>query len=49
MSQYVDMFKSGEVNGELLAELDDEALKDLGVGNSFHRKKILLKIKKMKE
>ena len=49
MSLYVDMFKSGEVDGELLAELDEEALKELGVESSFHRKKILLKIKKMKK
>ena len=49
MSQYVDMFKLEEVDGKLLTDLDEEALKDLGVKNSFHRKKIIRKIKEMKE
>lgn len=49
MTQYVDMFKMEGVDGGLLADLDEEALQDLGVEKSIHRKKILRKIKEMKK
>ena len=49
MTQYVDMFKMESVDGGLLADLDEEALQDLGVEKSIHRKKILRKIKEMKK
>ena len=49
MSQYVDTFKEEQVDGGLLADLDEEALRDLGVVKSLHLKKILRKIKEMKK
>lgn len=45
MSKYKDAFKDEQINGSLLAELDQEILeKELGVASGLHRKKILLKV-----
>ena len=49
MSQYVDAFKEEQVDGGLLADLDEGDLRDLGVVKSLHLKKILRKIKEMKK
>ena len=44
LPQYADAFKEAGIDGEMLLELTDEELTDLGVANKFHRKKILKKL-----
>ena len=45
MSKYKETFKSELINGNLLAELDDDILeKELGVVSRLHRKKLLLNV-----
>lgn len=48
LEKYTEKFSEESVNGELLTELEDEDLKELGVGSSLHRKKLLLVAKKLK-
>ena len=39
----VGLFCDNDVDGKLLIELSDDDLKDLGVENGFHRRKIISK------
>ncbi|KAI6660430.1 hypothetical protein LOD99_14016 [Oopsacas minuta] len=48
LDKYADRFLEEGVNGELLAELEEEEMKELGVMSSLHRKKLLLVAKKLK-
>jgi len=42
---YIPKFKKSHIDGELLISLTDDDLKNLGVDDGFHRKKILLRRK----
>lgn len=48
LDQYAERFVEEGVNGELLGELEEEDLKELGVGSSLHRRKLMLVAKKLK-
>ena len=48
LDQYAERFIEEAVNGELLGELEEEDLKELGVVSSLHRRKLLLVSKKLK-
>ena len=43
LGQHVQLFTDNDVDGRLLLKLTDDDLKDLGVVNSFHRRKIITK------
>ena len=43
LGQYVQLFTDDDVDGRLLLKLTDDDLKDLGVDNGFHRRKIISK------
>ena len=47
-SLYLSIVVEEGVNGELLGELEEEDLKELGVGSSLHRRKLMLVAKKLK-
>ena len=40
---HVQLFTDNDVDGRLLLKLTDDDLKDLGVDNGFHRRKIISK------
>lgn len=46
LSHYADMFAEQGVDGNLLSELDETDMKDLGIKSSFHRKKLMKFIQK---
>ena len=48
LEKYIDRFIEEGVNGELLGELEEVDLKELGVESSLHIKKLLLVAKKLK-
>ena len=41
LGHYVQLFTDNDVDGRLLLKLTDDDLKDLGVDNGFHRRKII--------
>ena len=43
LGHYVQLFTDNDVDGRLLLKLTDGGLKDLGVDNEFHRRKIISK------
>ena len=43
LSCYTDLFKENDVDGNLLFNLSVEDLKDMGISNGFHRRKIVTK------
>ena len=43
LGQHVQLFTDNDVDGRLLLKLTDDDLKDLGVDNGFHRRKIISK------
>ena len=43
LGHYVQLFTDNYVDGRLLLKLTDEDVKDLGVDNGFHRRKIIAK------
>ena len=43
MADLVELFIENEVDGILLLKLTDSDLKEMGVDNGFHRRKILTK------
>ena len=43
LGHYVQLFTDNDVDGRLLLKLTDDDLKDLGVDNGFHRRKIITK------
>ena len=45
LEHYVKLFTDNDVDGGLLLELTDNDLKDLGVDNGFHRRKIIFKFR----
>ena len=45
LGQYADAFEKNDFDLDLLAELDHEILKDIGVGSAGHRVRILKAIK----
>ena len=49
MKQYVEKFRSEEIDGGLLQELDQDGLKELDVSSGLHRSKILKKIKETRK
>ena len=46
LDHLVELFSDNSVDGGLLMELSDGDLKDLGVDNGFHRRKIVSMFKK---
>ena len=48
LDQYADRFTEEAVNGELLGELEEDDLKELGVASGLHRRKLMLVAKKLK-
>ena len=46
--EYIPLVKKKNLNGQLLVLLEDQELKDFGIQNSFHRKKILLELSNVK-
>lgn len=46
LNHYVDKFAEQGVDGNLLSELDDTDMQDLGIKSSFHRKKLMMFIQK---
>jgi len=45
LGQYADTFEENDIDGDVLSELDHESLKDLGIGSTGHRLRILKSIK----
>ena len=45
LEHYVQLFTDNDVDGGLLLKLTDNDLKDLGVDNGFHRRKIISKFR----
>ncbi len=43
LGQYRGVFEEEEVDGDLLRGVSEDAMKDLGVTNAFHRRKIVKK------
>ena len=41
LAQYAKMFRTNDIDGELLRRLTNDDLKDVGVVSSGHRKKLL--------
>ena len=48
LSEYADLFREEELNGKLLASYDLDDLKDMGVENGRHRKKIFVLFRNIK-
>ena len=42
---YISLFEENEVDGDLMFQLKEDEVKDLGVDNAFHRRKIVSKFK----
>ena len=47
LGEYKELFESEGVDGSLLAELNAEDLKGMGMANTFHCKKLLSKFRKI--
>ena len=48
LQQYCQAFRVGCVDGAMLVDLSEEELvRDLGIANRLHRKKILTRVKQM--
>jgi len=47
--RYADALRINGINGPMLLELSDDDLKELGVSNKLHRKRISLEIQSLKE
>ena len=45
LHEYVQLFIDNDIDGQMLIVLNEMALKDLGVANIFHQKKIVNKFK----
>ena len=43
LAEYVTLFSQNDIDGEMLIDLDQEDLKNLGISNTFHQKKIIRK------
>jgi hypothetical protein len=41
MGQYVEVFERERISGEVLADMDDEMMTDLGISSKFHRMRLL--------
>ena len=41
LGMYKDAFAKEYINGELLSEIDEEMLRELGVHNSLHRMRLM--------
>merc|ERR550517_447047 len=44
---YAEDFRTNAIDGEMLSEMTDEDLKEIGVGKGVHRKKILQMVKRL--
>ena len=40
LGQYVETFEQESVDGKLLLDVDEEMMKDLGISNALHRRKL---------
>ena len=49
LSRYADAFEANDIDGEILAQLSDSALKDIGVASVGHRVKLLKAIVELRE
>ena len=47
LAQYADAFKANDIEFELLGQLDDQMLKDIGVSSAGHRLRIRNAIAKL--
>ena len=45
LGNYAQLFKENDIDGTFLFSLEEGDLEDLGITNSFHRKKIIKKFK----
>ena len=41
MKQYSELFERERIDGEVLADMDDEIMADLGISSKFHRMRLL--------
>ena len=45
LGEHIELFKNNGVDGPILSVLEPEDLKDMGIANGFHRKKIIQKFR----
>ena len=43
LAEYVTLFSENDIDGEMLIDLNQEDLKNMGISNTFHQKKIIRK------
>ena len=41
MKQYVEVFQRERIDGEVLADMDDEMMVDLGISSKLHRMRLM--------
>lgn len=41
MKQYVEVFQTERIDGEVLADMDDEMMVDLGISSKLHRMRLM--------
>ena len=45
LDEYIELFLENDIDGQLLFDLTEVELKDIGIINAFHRKKIITKFR----